>query len=100
CHDEPYEIVRMTLLALARLDYPSYLVQVVDNNTRDPNVWMPLERLCGELGPRFQFIHLEHWPPASASGEGRGSSSPSPSPGGGNRKVTNLRSDREYTRQR
>ncbi|HYA00057.1 MAG TPA: hypothetical protein VEK76_06860, partial [Candidatus Binatia bacterium] len=46
CHDEPYEIVRMTLLALARLDYPSYLVQVVDNNTRDPNVWMPLERLC------------------------------------------------------
>jgi GT2 family glycosyltransferase len=35
---------------------------VVDNNTKDPTVWRPLEALCENLGPRFQFIHLEPWP--------------------------------------
>ncbi len=61
-YDEPVDIVRRTLEALARLDYPSLMVQVVDNNTPDPAVWMGLQRVCEELGPRFQFIHLEDWP--------------------------------------
>ncbi len=61
-YNEPIEIVRRTLEALAGLDYPSYLVQVVDNNTDDPAVWRPLEAICRELGPRFQFMHLERWP--------------------------------------
>jgi hypothetical protein len=62
CYNEPIEVVRETLLALARLDYPNLTVQVVDNNTKDPQVWRPLESLCAELGPRFHFIHLEPWP--------------------------------------
>ena len=61
-YNEPYELVRETLMALAHLDYPKYLVQVVDNNTKDPAVWMPVQDLCARLGSRFQFLHLDPWP--------------------------------------
>jgi cellulose synthase/poly-beta-1,6-N-acetylglucosamine synthase-like glycosyltransferase len=61
-YNEPVEVVSKTLESLAALDYPRLLVQVVDNNTKDPLVWRPLEALCQQLGPRFQFIHLEDWP--------------------------------------
>jgi cellulose synthase/poly-beta-1,6-N-acetylglucosamine synthase-like glycosyltransferase len=61
-YNEPVDIVRYTLLSLANLDYPRLLVQVVDNNTKDPEVWRPLERLCSSLGPRFSFFHLDPWP--------------------------------------
>src|SRR5207302_5699154 len=61
-YNEPVEVVGETLRALARVDYPDLLVQVVDNNTEDPTVWRPLEELCKQLGQRFQFIHLEKWP--------------------------------------
>src|SRR2546429_4789661 len=62
CYNEPIEVVRETLTALSHLDYPNVVVQVVDNNTKDPQVWRPLEALCAELGSRFQFMHLEPWP--------------------------------------
>src|SRR6266702_2463865 len=62
CYNEPIEVVRETLTALSHLDYPNVVVQVVDNNTKDPQVWRPLEVLCAELGSRFQFIHLDPWP--------------------------------------
>jgi cellulose synthase/poly-beta-1,6-N-acetylglucosamine synthase-like glycosyltransferase len=61
-YSEPVEMMRQTLSALARIEYPRLLVQVVDNNTRDPALWRPLQQLCAELGPRFQFIHLDPWP--------------------------------------
>jgi cellulose synthase/poly-beta-1,6-N-acetylglucosamine synthase-like glycosyltransferase len=61
-YNEPVEIVSVTLRSLAQLDYPHLIVQVVDNNTPDAAVWRPLEKLCEELGPRFQFMHLENWP--------------------------------------
>ncbi len=61
-YNEPIEVVSRTLNSLARLRYPRLLVQVVDNNTKDPTVWRPLERLCQQLGPRFEFMHLEDWP--------------------------------------
>ena len=61
-YNEPLDVIRPTLESLARLDYPNYVVQVVDNNTPDPDAWRPVEALCRELGPRFQFIHLEDWP--------------------------------------
>src|SRR5438067_6022590 len=62
CYNEPIEVMRETLTALAQLDYQDLIVQVVDNNTRDPQIWRALEALCKELGERFQFIHLEPWP--------------------------------------
>jgi cellulose synthase/poly-beta-1,6-N-acetylglucosamine synthase-like glycosyltransferase len=61
-YNEPADVVIRTLESLAALEYPRYLVQVVDNNTHDPLVWRPLEALCQTFGPRFQFIHLEPWP--------------------------------------
>ena len=61
-YNEPFELVRETLMALADLDYPKYVVQVVDNNTKDPAVWMPVQDLCARLGNRFQFLHLDPWP--------------------------------------
>jgi len=61
-YDEPPEVVKATLRALAVLDYPAYEVLVVDNNTPDEKTWRPVEKLCRELGPRFRFIHLENWP--------------------------------------
>src|SRR2546421_2864174 len=62
CYNEPIEVMRETLTALAHLDYQDMIVQVVDNNTKDPQTWRPLEALCKELGERFHFIHLEPWP--------------------------------------
>ncbi len=61
-YNEPVEVVIRTLVSLSRLDYPNVMVQVVDNNTRDPEVWQPLQRLCARLGPKFHFMHLEPWP--------------------------------------
>jgi len=61
-YNEPVEVVSRTLESLALLDYPNFLVQVVDNNTREAVVWRPLEALCENLGPRFQFMHLANWP--------------------------------------
>ena len=56
-YNEPPEMVIETLDALAVLDYPRYEVLVIDNNTKDPAVWQPVEAHCAKLGPRFRFFH-------------------------------------------
>lgn len=61
-HNEPPHMVRETLAALARLDYPDFEVLVIDNNTKDPEVWKPVEAECARLGERFRFFHLDPWP--------------------------------------
>ncbi|MBM2830795.1 MAG: cellulose synthase, partial [Gammaproteobacteria bacterium] len=61
-HNEPPEMVRQTLKALAQLDYPDYEVLVIDNNTMDPAIWQPVQAFCHSLGPQFRFFHLDHWP--------------------------------------
>lgn len=61
-HNEPPEMVRMTLEALDKVDYPNLEVLVMDNNTKDPAVWEPVKADCERLGPRFRFFHLENWP--------------------------------------
>lgn len=62
CHNEPPEMVILTLDSLARLDYPDFEVLVVDNNTARDEVWKPVEAHCAKLGPRFRFFHLKPWP--------------------------------------
>jgi len=57
-YNEPPEMLIETLDALARLEYPSFEVLVVDNNTRDEPVWRPVEAHCARLGPRFRFFHV------------------------------------------
>lgn len=62
CHNEPPEMVIATLDSLARLDYPSFEVLVVDNNTDREETWRPVQARCAELGPRFRFFALKPWP--------------------------------------
>jgi len=62
CYNEPPHMVIETLNALAAMDYPNYEVIVVDNNTKDEEVWKPLQEHCAKLGPRFRFFHLPKWP--------------------------------------
>ena len=62
CYNEPPEMVILTLDSLAALDYANFEVLVIDNNTKDPAVWKPVEAHCAQLGPRFRFFHLEPWP--------------------------------------
>lgn len=59
-YNEPPEMVKETLDALAKLDYPNYEVIVIDNNTTDPALWKPVEDHCAKLG--FRFFHLDNWP--------------------------------------
>ena len=61
-HNEPPLMVRKTLEALAKVDYPNFEVLVMDNNTKDDAVWMPVKEDCERLGERFRFFHLENWP--------------------------------------
>ena len=58
-YNEPPEMLIETLDALAALDYPDFEVLVIDNNTKDPAVWQPVEAHCRELGPRFRFFHVD-----------------------------------------
>ncbi len=57
-YDEPPEMLKETLDALARLDYPRFEVLVIDNNTPDETTWKPIEEHCRKLGPRFRFFHV------------------------------------------
>ena len=58
-YNEPPDMVIETLNAITRLDYPRYEVVVVDNNTKDPAIWQPVEAYCKTLGPRFRFFHVD-----------------------------------------
>ena len=62
CYNEPPEMVILTLDSLAALDYEHFEVIVLDNNTKNPEVWKPVEAHCATLGPKFRFYHLEPWP--------------------------------------
>jgi len=61
-YNEPPAMVIETLNALAQLDYPHFEVILIDNNTKDPNVWRPVEAHCSTLGERFRFMHEDTLP--------------------------------------
>jgi cellulose synthase/poly-beta-1,6-N-acetylglucosamine synthase-like glycosyltransferase len=58
-YNEPPDMVIETLDSLAALDYPRFEVIVVDNNTKDPGVWQPVQAHCEQLGERFRFFHVD-----------------------------------------
>ncbi len=62
CYNEPPEMVMITLDSLAALDYANYEVLVIDNNTKDPAIWQPVQAYCEKLGKHFRFFHLAPWP--------------------------------------
>jgi exo-beta-1,3-glucanase (GH17 family)/cellulose synthase/poly-beta-1,6-N-acetylglucosamine synthase-like glycosyltransferase len=62
CCNEPPNMVIATLESLRQLDYPNYEVLVVDNNTRDENLWKPLMAYMATMPTNFRFFHLPVWP--------------------------------------
>ena len=62
CCNEPPEMVILTLDSLAALDYQNFEVLVIDNNTKNDDVWKPVEEHCKKLGDKFRFFHLNPWP--------------------------------------
>ncbi len=66
-HAEPPDLVIETIGSIAALDYPRdrLVIQVIDNNTDDEQLWRPLKAECDRLaglGYRIQFAHLVDWP--------------------------------------
>jgi exo-beta-1,3-glucanase (GH17 family)/cellulose synthase/poly-beta-1,6-N-acetylglucosamine synthase-like glycosyltransferase len=58
-HNEPPEMLKATLDAVARLDYSNFECVVVINNTPDPAMWLPIEEYCKTLGERFKFVRVD-----------------------------------------
>ena len=56
---EPPEMLKQTLDAVSRLDYPNFECVVIINNTPDPEFWRPIQDHCRALGERFKFINAE-----------------------------------------
>jgi exo-beta-1,3-glucanase (GH17 family)/cellulose synthase/poly-beta-1,6-N-acetylglucosamine synthase-like glycosyltransferase len=56
---EPPEMLKATLDAVSRLDYPNFECVVIINNTPDPEFWQPIQDHCRALGERFKFINVE-----------------------------------------
>ena len=59
-HREPPDMLKATLDAVARLDYPNFECVVVVNNTPDPAFWQPIEDHCRVLGERFKFVNEDN----------------------------------------
>ena len=58
-HNEPPEMLKQTLDAVARLEYPNFECIVIINNTPDPALWLPIEEHCKTLGERFKFVRAD-----------------------------------------
>ena len=56
---EPVDMLKQTLDAVSRLDYPNFECIVIINNTPDPAFWQPIQDHCRMLGERFKFINAE-----------------------------------------
>src|SRR5207245_11298167 len=56
---EPVEMLKQTLDAVSRLDYPNFRCVCIINNTPDPEFWQPIQDHCRTLGERFKFINAE-----------------------------------------
>jgi exo-beta-1,3-glucanase (GH17 family)/cellulose synthase/poly-beta-1,6-N-acetylglucosamine synthase-like glycosyltransferase len=63
CCNEPPDMVLGTLKSLLALDWPQLEIVVVDNNTRDPSLWQPVQQFVAEQAhPHLHFHHLPNWP--------------------------------------
>jgi cellulose synthase/poly-beta-1,6-N-acetylglucosamine synthase-like glycosyltransferase/exo-beta-1,3-glucanase (GH17 family) len=58
CREAP-DMLKLTLDAVARLDYPNFECVLVINNTPDPAMWRPVEEHCATLGDRFKFVRAD-----------------------------------------
>lgn len=58
-YNEPPVLLMRTLDALSRMTHEEFEVLVIDNNTKDPAVWKPIESYVRSLGKKFRFFHVE-----------------------------------------
>jgi cellulose synthase/poly-beta-1,6-N-acetylglucosamine synthase-like glycosyltransferase len=58
CREAP-EMLKLTLDAVARLDYANFECVLVINNTPDAAMWRPVEDHCATLGDRFKFVRAD-----------------------------------------
>lgn len=61
-YNEPPALLMRTLDGLARLKHEYFEVLVIDNNTKDPAVWRPVESYVRTLGAKFRFFHVDNLP--------------------------------------
>lgn len=59
-YNEPPAILMQTLENISQLKYRNYEVFVIDNNTKDREIWKPVETFVGDLGRKFHFFHEDH----------------------------------------
>jgi cellulose synthase/poly-beta-1,6-N-acetylglucosamine synthase-like glycosyltransferase len=59
-HSEPPDMVIQTLTALRGLDYPTYEVIMVDDNTGEDELWRPVLEYCHHSG--IKVFHLQNYP--------------------------------------
>ncbi len=59
-HSEPVDMVIETLTALRNLDYPTYEVIMVDDNTAEDDLWRPVLEFCHRNG--IKVFHLQDYP--------------------------------------
>jgi cellulose synthase/poly-beta-1,6-N-acetylglucosamine synthase-like glycosyltransferase len=57
-YNEPPEILIATIKSLEAQDYPNYEIVVLDNNTKDPALWKPVEDYCRGRA-HVKFVHVE-----------------------------------------
>lgn len=60
-YNEPPDMLIETIRRAEALDYPDFEVVVIDNNTKDPQVWEPVEAYCNGR-PNVTFVHVDPWP--------------------------------------
>jgi cellulose synthase/poly-beta-1,6-N-acetylglucosamine synthase-like glycosyltransferase len=60
-YNEPPDMLIQTIQSLEAIDYERYEIVVIDNNTKDPDVWRPVEEYCRDR-PGVKFAHVDPWP--------------------------------------
>jgi cellulose synthase/poly-beta-1,6-N-acetylglucosamine synthase-like glycosyltransferase len=60
-YNEPPDMLIDTIRHAEALDYPNFEIVVIDNNTKDPAVWEPVEQYCNSR-PNVTFVHIDPWP--------------------------------------
>ena len=60
-YNEPPDMLIETIASLEAIDYPNLEIVIIDNNTKDPEVWTPVRDYCATR-ERVRFVHVDPWP--------------------------------------